>query len=193
MPKEQEPKDSRAFDTEGLVLPRKLPNPNAESREKKDLHKEMLWKMKYGGNDPKDCELQKAYANMANRQRLKEIEVEKANQMTFEKLLEEQKLRLHSVGVKSAAQQQTQGTGQGTINNTTDHHQDHHEDLQRLAAATIEDLAGVGGGDSSPPNHDEFYRVFSKVRAKTYHGAELVGPNVENSAKAIDQRTTKAI
>lgn len=35
-----------AFDTEGLVLPRKLPNPVAESREKKDLHREMLWKIK---------------------------------------------------------------------------------------------------------------------------------------------------
>ena len=48
MPNEQDLKDAHRpnFDPEGLVLPRKIPNPNVESREKKDLHKEMLWKMK---------------------------------------------------------------------------------------------------------------------------------------------------
>ena len=34
------------FDQDGLILPKKLSIPSLESREKKEMHREILWKIK---------------------------------------------------------------------------------------------------------------------------------------------------
>lgn len=84
---------------EGLILPRKLPNPCAESAERKSLHRELLFNQKMGKSVlGQKSELQKAMEKMKDEQRRKELEEERVKGRTaLEKRLEEQanKLKLH--------------------------------------------------------------------------------------------------
>lgn len=84
---------------DGLILPRKLPNPCAESAERKSLHRELLFNQKMGKSVlGQKTELQKAMEKMKEEQRRKELEEEKIKGRTaLEKRLEEQanKLKLH--------------------------------------------------------------------------------------------------
>lgn len=119
-----------------------------------------------GSNDSKDCEYRKAYKNYQQRVRNKELELESSKRMTFEKLLEEQRHRLHSVGGKCPDNGASGGGGEVYFDEnviTTP-----HDDLPTTPAATT---GGVSGGGTSPPN-DEFYRVFSRVRSKSHSNSE---------------------
>ncbi|XP_050026527.1 uncharacterized protein [Dermacentor andersoni] len=84
---------------EGLIVPRKLPNPCAESAERKSLHRELLFNQKMGKSVlGQKSELQKAMEKMKEEQRRKELEEERVKGRTaLEKRLEEQanKLKLH--------------------------------------------------------------------------------------------------
>lgn len=37
---------NRSFDKNGLILPQKIINPSLELREKKEIHREIIWKIK---------------------------------------------------------------------------------------------------------------------------------------------------
>uniref|UniRef100_A0A1E1WZK1 Uncharacterized protein n=1 Tax=Amblyomma aureolatum TaxID=187763 RepID=A0A1E1WZK1_9ACAR len=84
---------------DGLIVPRKLPNPCAESAERKSLHRELLFNQKIGKSVlGQKTELQKAMEKMKEEQRRKELDEEKTKGRTaLEKRLEEQanKLKLH--------------------------------------------------------------------------------------------------
>ncbi|XP_075751380.1 uncharacterized protein LOC119174680 isoform X2 [Rhipicephalus microplus] len=84
---------------EGLIVPRKLPNPCAESAERKSLHRELLFNQKMGKSVlGQKSELQRAMEKMKDEQRRKELEEERVKGRTaLEKRLEEQanKLKLH--------------------------------------------------------------------------------------------------
>lgn len=84
---------------DGLIVPRKLPNPCAESAERKSLHRELLFNQKIGKSVlGQKTELQKAMEKMKDEQRRKELEEERIKGRTaLEKRLEEQanKLKLH--------------------------------------------------------------------------------------------------
>ncbi|KAH7947773.1 hypothetical protein HPB52_015748 [Rhipicephalus sanguineus] len=84
---------------EGLIVPRKLPNPCADSAERKSLHRELLFNQKMGKSVlGQKSELQKAMEKMKDEQRRKELEEERVKGRTaLEKRLEEQanKLKLH--------------------------------------------------------------------------------------------------
>lgn len=84
---------------DGLIAPRKLPNPCAESAERKSLHRELLFNQKIGKSVlGQKTELQKAMEKMKDEQRRKELEEERIKGRTaLEKRLEEQanKLKLH--------------------------------------------------------------------------------------------------
>ncbi|KAI2798431.1 hypothetical protein BLOT_012712 [Blomia tropicalis] len=179
---------NRAFDSDGLVIPRKLANPCVESREKKDLHREMLWKMKFGSNDTKDCELQKAYASYANRQRMKAIELEQSGRMTFEKLLEEQRQRLQSVGRTGETGVTNETTTTTNNNNNSEntnanHHHHHHTNTYLLMDQS--DLSSSPTTTTATSKNQEFYRVFSKVRARNTPNDQLAGSNDQQRAKAL--------
>lgn len=73
------------------------------------------------------------------------MELESSKRMTFEKLLEEQRHRLNSVGKVSETYQQKSSTPPSPPN----------------------DVYLVDGDVSEHNLNEEFYRVFSKVRAKT--------------------------
>lgn len=90
------------FTEDGLILPRKLMNPFSDSKEKKDLQRELLFNQKIGKNvlDTKS-ELEKVMAKRAKDARAKEKEAEekgKNNSLerksSFEKKLAEQAAKL---------------------------------------------------------------------------------------------------
>ncbi|CAN7984958.1 unnamed protein product, partial [Ixodes hexagonus] len=84
---------------DGLIAPRKPPNPCAESAERKNLHKELLFNQKIGKNVlGQKTELQKAMEKMKEEQKRKELEEERQRGRTaLEKRLEEQANKLKLV------------------------------------------------------------------------------------------------
>ncbi|CAN8018918.1 hypothetical protein HPB47_009919 [Ixodes persulcatus] len=84
---------------DGLIVPRKPLNPCAESAERKNLHKELLFNQKIGKNVlGQKTELQKVMEKMKDEHKRKELEEERQRGRTaLEKRLEEQanKLKLH--------------------------------------------------------------------------------------------------
>lgn len=92
---------------DGLIVPRKPPNPCVTSAERKNLHKELLFNQKTGKNVlGQKTELQKVMEKMKDEQKKKELEEERHRGRTaLEKRLEEQanklKLQEESDGVKS--------------------------------------------------------------------------------------------
>lgn len=81
---------------DGLVMPRKLVNPCLESKEKQNLHRELLFNQKMGKNVlAQKSELKKAMDKFQSEQKKKEQEMEKLNKRTsLEKKLEEQAQKL---------------------------------------------------------------------------------------------------
>ncbi|KAL3194281.1 hypothetical protein MRX96_016410 [Rhipicephalus microplus] len=68
---------------EGLIVPRKLPNPCAESAERKSLHRELLFNQKMGKSVlGQKSELQRAMEKMKDEQRRKELEEERVKGRT---------------------------------------------------------------------------------------------------------------
>ncbi|XP_054276214.1 uncharacterized protein LOC128995277 [Macrosteles quadrilineatus] len=84
---------------EGLIMPRKLPNPCLQSRDHRDLHRELLFNQKVGKNVlNQKSELQRALEKHKESQMKKEMEQQKQETRTpFEKVIEERARRLESL------------------------------------------------------------------------------------------------
>ncbi|XP_076343940.1 uncharacterized protein LOC143243955 isoform X2 [Tachypleus tridentatus] len=80
------------YNEEGLILPKKPPNPCLESSERQNLHRELLFNQRTGKNVlNQKTELQKVLAKFKDEQKKKAVEEEKQNKRTaLEKKLEEQ-------------------------------------------------------------------------------------------------------
>jgi len=94
---------------DGLVLPRKVNNPCLDSKEKQNLHRELLFNQKIGKNVlGQKSELKKVMDKFQEEQKKKELEVEKLNNRTsLEKKLEEQALKLKMVEEQRAINEKT--------------------------------------------------------------------------------------
>ncbi|KAK7082049.1 hypothetical protein SK128_020180 [Halocaridina rubra] len=87
------------LDDKGLIMPKKLINPNLESSEKKNLHRELMFNQKMGVNVlNQKSELQKAIEKHNDKKILKEQEKEKKSQLTpFQKALDERAQRIEQM------------------------------------------------------------------------------------------------
>lgn len=94
---------------EGLIMPRKLPNPCLQSRDHRDLHRELLFNQKVGKNVlNQKSELQRALEKHKETQMKKELEQQKQDTRTpFEKLIEERARRLESLEKSNLEEEQT--------------------------------------------------------------------------------------
>lgn len=85
------------INAEGLIEPRKLPNPVLESREHQELHRELFMNKKMGIDVlHRKPEFQKEIERRRTQKEKKDKEAEKKT--SFEKKLEEQATKLRSVG-----------------------------------------------------------------------------------------------
>ncbi|XP_076341120.1 protein FAM107B-like isoform X1 [Tachypleus tridentatus] len=84
------------FSEDGLVIPRKLPNPCRESTERKNVHRELLFNNKIGKNVlGQKSELQKVMEKVKDDQKKKEMDQLRINQCSpLEKRLEIQAVKL---------------------------------------------------------------------------------------------------
>lgn len=84
---------------DGLVVPKKLPNPCLESQERQNLHKELMFNKKMGKSViGQKSELQKAMEKFRDEHKKKELEGEKLNKRSsFEKRLDEQASKIKSL------------------------------------------------------------------------------------------------
>ncbi|XP_013780418.1 protein FAM107A-like [Limulus polyphemus] len=84
------------FSEDGLVIPRKLPNPCQESAERKNVHRELLFNNKIGKNVlGQKSELQKAMEKVKDDQKKKEMDRLRINHCSpLEKQLEIQAVKL---------------------------------------------------------------------------------------------------
>ncbi|KAI1294838.1 hypothetical protein HDE_05827 [Halotydeus destructor] len=87
---------------EGLVLPKKLVNPCLESREKLDLHRELMFNQKIGKSVlGQKTELQKVMEKRLDNQKRKELEEKDkilvGRRNSFERKLEEQASKLRAI------------------------------------------------------------------------------------------------
>ncbi|XP_050712325.1 uncharacterized protein LOC126996144 isoform X6 [Eriocheir sinensis] len=87
------------LDEKGLIMPKKLVNPNMESTEKKSLHRELLYNQKRGVSVlNQKTELQKAMEKHNDKKVLKEIQKEKEASLTpFQKALDERAQKLEQM------------------------------------------------------------------------------------------------
>lgn len=83
---------------EGLILPRKLPNPCAESTDRQNLHRELLFNQKIGKNVlNQKSELQRAMEKHKEHQVKKELEQQKQeSKSALERVIEERARRLET-------------------------------------------------------------------------------------------------
>ena len=80
------------YDEEGLIIPKKLPNPVLDSRDHKDLKKEILWNKKAGINVlDKKTDLQKHMEKRSrnNEEKDRKVEEEEVNKTPLQKRLDE--------------------------------------------------------------------------------------------------------
>ena len=79
------------YDEEGLIIPKKLPNPVLDSRDHKDLKKEILWNKKAGINVlDKKTDLQKHMEKRSrnNEEKNRKVEEEEANKTPLQKMFD---------------------------------------------------------------------------------------------------------
>ena len=79
------------YDEEGLIIPKKLPNPVLDSRDHKDLKKEILWNKKAGINVlDKKTDLQKHMEKRSrnNEEKNRKVEEEETNKTPLQKILD---------------------------------------------------------------------------------------------------------
>ncbi|KAF7496381.1 hypothetical protein SSS_05519 [Sarcoptes scabiei] len=106
--------DTNRFDNDGLILPKKLINPSCiESKVKKEVHREMLWKMKNSNSIQNAQEFHRIYQNYQRKLVEKKKTEEKEE---FRKILEEQRQRLHNVSIVSVLDQKPQQRTQSIRN-----------------------------------------------------------------------------
>jgi len=79
----KDPKQQDRCDEQGLIIPKKLVNPNLESSDKKSLHKELKFNQKAGVNVlNQKTELQRALEKQKDKKALKDQEVVKQEELT---------------------------------------------------------------------------------------------------------------
>ena len=79
------------YDEEGLIIPKKLPNPILDSRDHKDLKKEILWNKKAGINVlDKKTDLQKHMEKRSrnNEEKNRKVEEEETNKTPLQKMFD---------------------------------------------------------------------------------------------------------
>ena len=79
------------YDEEGLIIPKKLPNPVLDSRDHKDLKKEILWNKKAGINVlDKKTDLQKHMEKRGrnNEEKNRKVEEEETNKTPLQKMFD---------------------------------------------------------------------------------------------------------
>lgn len=86
----------QAVSGEGLILPRKLHNPCLESRDRKELHRELMLNQKIGKNVlNQKSELQKAMEKHKEQVSRRELEAQRQENMTpFERVIEQRAKKL---------------------------------------------------------------------------------------------------
>jgi len=71
------------FDEKGLIIPKKLVNPNLEASEKKNLHRELKFNAKAGVNVlNQKSELQKVLDKQKDKKAVKELEAQRQEELT---------------------------------------------------------------------------------------------------------------
>lgn len=79
------------YDEEGLIIPKKLPNPVLDSRDHKDLKKEILWNKKAGINVlGKKTDLQKHMEKRSrnDEEKNRKVEEEETNKTPLQKMFD---------------------------------------------------------------------------------------------------------
>ena len=79
------------YDEEGLIIPKKLPNPILDSRDHKDLKKEIAWNKKAGINVlDKKTDLQKHMEKRSrnNEEKNRKLEEEETNKTPLQKMFD---------------------------------------------------------------------------------------------------------
>lgn len=139
------------FTEDGLILPRKLMNPFADTKEKKNLQRELLFNQKIGKNvlDQKS-ELEKVMAKRAKDARAKEkaaacdAEKEKSNSLerksSFEKKLAEQAAKL----------------AKSTLNDDKNQLSDANQDDDHVHDKNFDNL---------PEGQAEFLKIHAKIKS----------------------------
>lgn len=98
--------------------------------------------------------------------------------MTFEKLLEEQRQRLHSVGK--------------TVSQITDQGESEPSDLT-FDLLTTSTSVNTSSSSTFPSKNAEFYEVFSKVRAKSAENSSSVSQSTQKPGQFDLPKLTKSI
>lgn len=155
------------FTEDGLILPRKLINPFTETKEKKDLQRELLFNQKIGKNvlDQKS-ELEKVMAKRAKDARAKEKEAEekaKSNNLerksSFEKKLAEQAAKLAKSSLSDA--------GGSSSDNGSD--------------------TEIVNYDNLPQGQAEFLKIHAKIKS---HCSAVSPSNPEKDAGGLAPKVT---
>lgn len=147
------------FTEDGLILPRKLMNPFTDTKEKKDLQRELLFNQKIGKNvlDQKS-ELEKVMAKRAKDARAKEKEGEKTNSLerksSFEKKLAEQAAKLAKSSLSDA--------GGSSSDNGSD--------------------SEIVNYDNLPQGQAEFLKIHAKIKS---HCSAVSASNPEKDAAGL--------
>ncbi|KAG0719697.1 Protein FAM107B [Chionoecetes opilio] len=114
--KEEAAANPERMDDKGLIMPKRLVNPNMESTEKKSLHKELLYNQKRGMNVlNQKTELQKAMEKHNDKKVLKEIKKEKEAALTpFQKALDERAQKIEQQMEKVESKDDDENEKKGT-------------------------------------------------------------------------------
>ncbi|KAK3911822.1 Protein FAM107B [Frankliniella fusca] len=85
-------------DSEGLIVPRKVQNPCLDSKDRQNLHRELIFNTKIGKNPlNQKSELARALQNRKEIQAKKEVELQKQqNKSQLERVIEERARKLES-------------------------------------------------------------------------------------------------
>jgi len=162
------------YDENGLIVPRKIQNPCVESRERKDLHRELLWNQKIGKNvlDQK-TELERAYEKRKEQQKKNEIEREKVQRRSsFELRLEKQaeKLKEYTIDGTNVKTPNTLNMNQQNMADSShshiplhnhNHNQDSNEEDQSTTTDTKTSQHSTND-DPKPQTHSEFLAARAK-------------------------------
>lgn len=156
------------FTEDGLILPRKLINPFTDTKEKKDLQRELLFNQKIGKNvlDTKS-ELEKVMAKRAKDARAKERAAEN-----------EEKEKSNSLERKSSFEKKLA------------------EQAAKLAKSTISDKEasdsddGVRRYDDLPEGQIEFLKIHAKIKSHVASSAISGNVSAKDNGDGVKDKVT---
>jgi len=165
------------YDENGLIVPRKIQNPCLESRDRKDLHRELLWNQRIGKNVlEQKTELERAYEKRKEQQKKSEIEREKVQRRSsFELRLEKQaeKLKEYTIdGTNAKTPNNNQNLNQQNVGDSSHSHiplhnhnnnQDSEEDSSNNTISSTTDTKT--SDDPKMQTHTEFMAARAKFCA----------------------------